>query len=169
MFVITALSVVGLPMLNGFVGEFLVLSGSMQSTISNHVGWTVLGTSGVIFTAAYMLQMIQRVFYGNLGLKPRAISGHDLDAREHLALWPVVAVMLLMGVASPYWMRAIDTAGAGMVKGFAAQSLPASGSAIRTASVLSQFSWRSYRSVRRRRNSYVLLMFLHCCPRLSLR
>jgi NADH-quinone oxidoreductase subunit M len=136
MFVITGLSVVGLPMLNGFVGEFLVLSGSMQSTVSNHVGWTVLGTTGVIFTAAYMLQMIQRVFYGNLGLKPRTIGGRDLDAREHLALWPVVALMLLMGVASPYWMRAIDTAGAGMVKGFAAQSLPASGSAIRTASVL---------------------------------
>jgi NADH-quinone oxidoreductase subunit M len=137
MFVITTLSVVGLPMLNSLVGEFLVLSGSMQSTVSNHVGWPVLGTSGVILTAAYMLQMIQRVFYGNLGLKPRAISGHDLDAREHLALWPLVALLLLMGVASPYWMRAIDTAGAGLVKGFAAQSQPASGSTIRTASALS--------------------------------
>ena len=70
LFVITTLSVVGLPMLNGFVGEFLVLSGSMQSGIHHHVGWTVLGTTGVILTASYMLWMIQRVFYGDLGLKP---------------------------------------------------------------------------------------------------
>jgi NADH-quinone oxidoreductase subunit M len=111
MFVITTLSVVGLPMLNGFVGEFLVFSGSMQSTITHHIGWTVLATSGVILTASYMLLMIQRVFYGNLGLKSRSITGHDLDAREHLALWPMVALMLLMGIASPYWMRSIDTVG----------------------------------------------------------
>jgi NADH-quinone oxidoreductase subunit M len=111
MFVITTLSVIGLPMLNGFVGEFLVFSGSMQSTILHHTGWTVLATSGVILTAAYMLTMIQKVFYGDLGLKSRAIPGRDLDAREHLALWPMVALFLLMGVVSPYWMRAIDQTG----------------------------------------------------------
>ena len=114
LFVVTTLSVVGLPMLNGFVGEFLVFSGSMQSTFSHHVGWTVLATTGVILTASYMLLMIQRVFYGDLGLKPRHITGWDLDAREHLALWPVVALMLVMGIASPYWMRAIDTVGAAL-------------------------------------------------------
>jgi NADH-quinone oxidoreductase subunit M len=111
LFVITTLSVVGLPMLNGFVGEFLVLSGSMQSAINHHVGWTVLGTTGVILTAAYMLWMIQRVFYGDLGLKPSTVTAPDLDAREHAALWPLVALFLLMGLGSPYWMRAIDTAG----------------------------------------------------------
>ena len=111
LFVITTLSVVGLPMLNGFVGEFLVFSGSMQSTFAHHVAWTVLATTGVILTASYMLMMIQRVFYGDLGLKPHNITGWDLDAREHLALWPVIAVMLVMGVASPFWMRAIDTVG----------------------------------------------------------
>jgi NADH-quinone oxidoreductase subunit M len=111
MFVITTLSVIGLPMLNGFVGEFLVFSGSMQSKILHHTGWTVLATSGVILTAAYMLTMIQKVFYGDLGLKSRAIPGRDLDAREHLALWPMVALFLLMGVVSPYWMRAIDQTG----------------------------------------------------------
>ena len=111
-FVLTALSVVGLPMLNGFVGEFLVLSGSMQSAIAHHVGWTVLGTTGVILTASYMLWMIQRVFYGDLGLKSAAVPAPDLDAREHLALWPLVALFLLMGLASPYWMQTIDTAGA---------------------------------------------------------
>ncbi len=111
LFVITTLSVVGLPMLNGFVGEFLVFSGTMQSTIAHHVGWTVLATTGVILTAAYMLLMIQKVFYSNLGLKPRSVTGWDLDVREHLALWPMIALMLLMGIASPYWMQSIDTVG----------------------------------------------------------
>jgi NADH-quinone oxidoreductase subunit M len=111
MFVVTTLSLIGLPMLNNFVGEFLILSGSMQSVLSHHILWTALATSGVIFSAAYMLVMIQRVFYGDLGRHPRAINGWDLDAREHLALWPMVILFLVMGVASPFWLRAIDTAG----------------------------------------------------------
>jgi len=116
LFVVTSLSVVGLPMLNGFVGEFLVLSGSMQSAIAHHTGWTVLATTGVILTASYMLWMIQRVFYGDLGIKSAAITAPDLDAREHLALWPLVALFLLMGLASPYWMQAIDTAGTSLAQ-----------------------------------------------------
>jgi NADH-quinone oxidoreductase subunit M len=111
LFVITTLSVIGLPMLNGFVGEFLVLTGGMQSAITHHTRWTVLGTTGVIFTASYMLWMIQRVFYGELNFNTADVPAPDLDAREHMALWPMVAIMLLMGVASPIWMRAIDTAG----------------------------------------------------------
>jgi len=110
-FVITALSVIGLPMLNGFVGELLVLTGGMQSAITHHTRWTVLATTGVIFTASYMLWMIQRVFYGDLNDNTADVPAPDLDGREHLALWPMAALMLLMGVASPIWMRAIDTAG----------------------------------------------------------
>ena len=110
-FVITTLSVIGLPMLNGFVGEFLVLTGGIESVITHHTRWTVLATTGVIFTASYMLWMIQRVFYGELNDNTADVPAPDLGAREHLALWPMVALMLLMGVASPVWMRAIDTAG----------------------------------------------------------
>jgi NADH-quinone oxidoreductase subunit M len=113
-FVITSLSVVGLPMLNGFVGEFLVLTGSMQSNVAHHTGWTVLATTGVILTASYMLWMIQRVFYGDLNFNTAEVAAPDLSAREHLALWPLVTLMLLMGVASPFWMRAIDIAGTGL-------------------------------------------------------
>ncbi len=109
MFVVTSLAAVGLPMLNGFVGEFLILSGSMQSIVTHHVLWTVIAATGVIFSAAYMLWMIQRVFYGTLGLRPGEVSGYDLTAREHLELWPMAALFLIMGVASPLWMRAIDS------------------------------------------------------------
>jgi NADH-quinone oxidoreductase subunit M len=111
LFVITTLSVVGLPMLNGFVGEFLVLTGAMQSEVAHHIGWTVFATTGVILTASYMLWMIQRVFYGDLNENTADVPAPDVTAREHLALWPLIILMLLMGVASPYWMRAIDTAG----------------------------------------------------------
>ncbi len=111
LYVITTLSVVGLPGLNSFVGEFLVLSGTMQATFSeHHVLWTVLATSGVIFGAAYMLLMIQRIFYGPAA-NPNGSAPRDLDAREHLALWPMVAVMVVMGVLSPYWMTSIDANG----------------------------------------------------------
>jgi NADH-quinone oxidoreductase subunit M len=111
MFVITGLATAGLPMLNGFVGEFLILSGSMQSTLAaHHVLWTVIATSGVIFGAAYMLTMIQRVFYAELGPKAAVIAPRDLDAREHLALWPLMALFLIMGVASPFWLKTIDPA-----------------------------------------------------------
>jgi NADH-quinone oxidoreductase subunit M len=118
LFVITTLSVIGLPMLNGFVGEFLVFSGVMQSGAAGHTAWTVVATTGVILTAAYMLWMIQRVFYGSLGTKSELIAGWDLDTREHLALWPLVALFLAMGVFSPVWTRAIDTAGIALAQPF---------------------------------------------------
>jgi len=128
MFVITTLSIIGLPMLNSFVGEFLILAGSMQAGfVSHHYAWTTLATTGVILSAAYMLLMVQRVFYGEPG---RVLTGADsldlnapldaplnapdLSVREHLALWPMVALFLAMGVASPLWMKAIDEAGVGI-------------------------------------------------------
>jgi len=110
MFVITSLSIVGLPMLNSFVGEFLILSGSMQSSFAHHHFWTAFATLGVILSAAYMLTMIQRIFYAQLGPKPAKVGGWDLKAREHLAMWPMVLLFLIMGVASPLWLKAIDPA-----------------------------------------------------------
>ena len=134
LFVVTTMSVIGLPMLNGFVGEFLVLTGSMQSAVRHHTSWTVLATTGVILTASYMLWMIQRVFYGNLNFNTADVPASDLDAREHIALWPMVALMLLMGVISPYWMRAINTAGTALTT---AQPEPSSAA---TASFANRFS-----------------------------
>ena len=118
MFVVTALSVAGLPMLNGFVGEFLILAGAMQTGLRHHVLWAVVGTTGVILSAAYMLTLIQRVFLGEAGRRSDELHGGDMTAREHLALWPVVAMFLLMGLFSPFWMRAIDPVGAGLAVRF---------------------------------------------------
>jgi NADH-quinone oxidoreductase subunit M len=110
MFVVTGLAIVGLPMLSGFVGEFLILSGSMQAAVAHHHFWTAIAATGVIFSAAYMLTMLQRVFYADLGAKPASIAPRDLGAREHLALWPLAILFLVMGLASPFWTRAIEPA-----------------------------------------------------------
>ena len=110
LFVITSLSFIGLPLLNGFVGEFLVLSGAF----AGHAGWVSAATAGVILSAAYMLWMIQRVFYGAESRMVNELPVTDFVAREHLALWPMAVVMLIMGVASPIFLRAIDGAVARM-------------------------------------------------------
>jgi NADH-quinone oxidoreductase subunit M len=61
LFVIASLAMIGLPMLNGFVGEFLILSSTF---IGVSRGWTVAAALGVILGAAYMLWLVQRIFYG---------------------------------------------------------------------------------------------------------
>ena len=52
---------IGLPMLNGFVGEFLILSSTFTGVSR---GWAIAATLGVILGAAYMLWLVQRIFYG---------------------------------------------------------------------------------------------------------
>ena len=127
LFVVTTLSLIGLPMLNSFVGEFLILAGAMQSP--HHVFWTVLATTGVILSAAYMLLMIQRVFYGHLGVVSGEIRPQDLNLREQTALWPFVALFFVMGIASPLFMRSIDINGTQMAL-HPSSSLPNQGTGI---------------------------------------
>jgi NADH-quinone oxidoreductase subunit M len=105
-YVITSLSLVGLPLLNGFVGEFLILSGGFGA----HRRWVALATLGVILSATYMLWMIQRIFYRAESPLVAGRPAPDLVGREYAALIPMVVLMLVMGVASPYWMRAINGA-----------------------------------------------------------
>jgi NADH-quinone oxidoreductase subunit M len=110
LYVITALALIGLPLFNGFVGEFLVLSGGFQ----DHPGWIAAAAISVILSASYILWMVQRIFYG----EPSSLVVHrpamDLNAREHLMLWPMAILMLVMGVAAPYWMKAINGAVSGL-------------------------------------------------------
>jgi NADH-quinone oxidoreductase subunit M len=104
LFLVTTFALIGLPLLNGFVGEFLTLSSGFATS---HL-WGALGTVGVILSAAYMLWMVQRVFYGPESPLVHRSPAHDLAAREHIALWPMAILMVVMGVASHYWIRAID-------------------------------------------------------------
>lgn len=110
LFVITTLSLIGLPMMNGFVGEFLILSGSFAA----HMVWVAAATIGVILGAAYMLSMVQKIFYGPESHLVKDRVAPDLIFREHLLLWPMAILMLVMGVASPYWIKAINGAVTGL-------------------------------------------------------
>ncbi len=92
-FMIVTLSSIGLPGLNGFVGEFLVLVG----TFLTNKWYAVLATSGVIFAAVYMLRMFQRVMFGKLE-KEENQNLADLSKREIAVLVPVVAMIILIGV-----------------------------------------------------------------------
>jgi NADH-quinone oxidoreductase subunit M len=57
-----------------------------------------------------MLWMVQRIFYGNLSGMVTDLTVADVGFREQVAVWPMAVLMLVMGVASPYWIRAIDGA-----------------------------------------------------------
>ncbi|MCU1309212.1 MAG: dehydrogenase subunit [Candidatus Angelobacter sp.] len=103
LFLVITLSSIGLPLTNGFVGEFLVLSGAFQAKAI----YGLLATTGVIWSAGYMLWLYQRTFYGEIKL-PVNRNLRDINARERLALFPLVALALIMGLFSPYWMKAID-------------------------------------------------------------
>jgi NADH-quinone oxidoreductase subunit M len=104
-FLIITLSSIGLPLLNGFVGEFLVLSGAFLA----HPLWGILAATGVIWSACYMLWMYQRVFFGKVNHDVnRALP--DLTLRERIALWPLAVAAFAMGVAPLIWINAVDSA-----------------------------------------------------------
>jgi NADH-quinone oxidoreductase subunit M len=99
-FLFTALSSLGLPMLNGFVGEFLVLLGTYQ----RHWQWASWAALGVILSACYLLWSYQRVFFGEITReKNRALP--DATAREKWILGAIAAVTLWMGIGSPFITR----------------------------------------------------------------
>jgi NADH-quinone oxidoreductase subunit M len=104
-FLFIVLASVGLPLLNGFVGEFLALSGAFQAKM----WWGVVGATGVIWSACYLLWMYQRVFFG-IVKHPENNSLPDLQLRERVALWPTAIMALAMGVAPLLWLNTIDPA-----------------------------------------------------------
>jgi NADH-quinone oxidoreductase subunit M len=99
------LASVGLPLLNGFIGEFLVLSGAFQDKPI----YGILGATGIIWSAGYLLWMFQRVFYGKV-THPINNSMGDLIGFEKAAVWPCAVAALVMGVAPILWLSAIDPA-----------------------------------------------------------
>src|ERR1700716_3472288 len=98
LFVIASLSSIGLPFLNGFVGEFLIMLGSWTSTAVEHA-WivTMVAGTGGVWAAVYMLWMLQRVVFGTKTSEANA-KLPDLNLREFALVLPLLALMLFMGV-----------------------------------------------------------------------
>ncbi|MGH9557804.1 MAG: complex I subunit 4 family protein, partial [Bryobacteraceae bacterium] len=102
-FLITTLASIGLPMLNNFVGEYLVLQGVAQADFT----WTAFAAIGVILSACYLLWLYQRIFYGKTS---EGVSHHlyDLTAREWVAIVPLLALMVWMGTFTQSFLPSIS-------------------------------------------------------------
>lgn len=104
-FLFVALSSLGLPMLNGFVGEFLILLGTFQQ----HWGWASWAGAGVILSAVYLLWSYQRVFFGEI-TQDKNRNLQDISPREKWILAAMAAVILWMGVGSTMFTRRFEAA-----------------------------------------------------------
>jgi NADH-quinone oxidoreductase subunit M len=100
--VFTCLASIGLPGLNGFVGEFLSLIGMYKVSPA----LACVGTLGVILAAIYLLTMLQKAFFGPVGTLPESHPASDMGAREAWSLVPLLVLCLAIGV---YPKPLIDT------------------------------------------------------------
>jgi NADH-quinone oxidoreductase subunit M len=96
-FLFVALSSLGLPILNGFVGEYLILLGTYQ----HHWGWASWAALGVILSACYLLWAYQRVFFGEI-TREKNKTLPDVSSRERWILVTMAVVTLWMGIGSTF-------------------------------------------------------------------
>jgi len=110
-FLIVTLASIGLPALNGFVGEFLILLGAFR--------WdprlAAFAATGVILSAVYMLWMFQRVNYGEV-TNPKNEKLPDLTVREWAAVGPAVVMAIVMGVLPQFFLKPMESPVEGIIK-----------------------------------------------------
>ncbi|HOK45334.1 MAG TPA: NADH-quinone oxidoreductase subunit M [Bryobacteraceae bacterium] len=109
MFLITSLASMGLPVLNNFVGEYLVLQGAAQVNFR----WAVFAAIGVILAACYMLWMYQRVFYGEAR---KDFSMRDANLREWAVMSPLIILMVWMGTYTQTFLPPITASSAAILE-----------------------------------------------------
>jgi NADH-quinone oxidoreductase subunit M len=110
LFLVVTLSSIALPLLNGFVGEFLILIGTFTSPVLPHAKlFGSLAAIGMILSAVYMLWMYQRVVYGEVR-NAANLKLQDLSGREKLVLAPLVALIFVMGVYPGMFLSRSDAA-----------------------------------------------------------
>ncbi len=102
-FMIVTLSSIGLPGMNGFVGEFLILLGTWKS---NPV-YAAIATTGVIWAAVYMLWMFQRVMFGKI-TNPANENLKDLNTREISYFAPLIALIFIIGVYPAPFLKKME-------------------------------------------------------------
>ncbi|MBX2976291.1 MAG: NADH-quinone oxidoreductase subunit M [Ignavibacteriaceae bacterium] len=112
---IASLSSIGLPGLNGFVGEFFILLGAFQSNVLNNWLYTVFAASGVIFAAVYMLWMYQRVVFGPVK-HDRLNSLKDMTASEIAIMVPIFVFIVWIGIYPSTFLSMTEVASNSIVK-----------------------------------------------------
>lgn len=94
---IASLSSIGLPGMNGFIGEFLILIGSFKSQVLDNWWFTIFAASGVIFAAVYLLWMYQRVVFGKV-TNTKLEDLTDMTGKEWLVLIPIFVFIFWIGI-----------------------------------------------------------------------
>ena len=107
-FLFAILSSVGLPGLNGFIGEFLILLGAFKSPVLNSWWYSIFAASGVIFAAVYLLWMYQRVVFGELNTNPKLDHLTDMNARELIVIIPIFFFIVWIGVYPTTFLNISD-------------------------------------------------------------
>jgi NADH-quinone oxidoreductase subunit M len=97
LFLIAALSSMGLPALNGFIGEFTILLGAANSTHYGTIAYAVFAAVGIVLGAAYLLWLYQRVFWGPLD-NPANAAIPDVNRRELSMMVALIALMVWIGI-----------------------------------------------------------------------
>lgn len=111
-FMVVALGAIGLPGLNGFPSEFLVLLGAVRAGFPDpgvaQPIYGYLAGAGVVLSSVYMLWMFQRVMFGKA--PDRLKDASDLQPDEKWSLWPFIAVIFFIGVGSAVFTQPMDPA-----------------------------------------------------------
>lgn len=114
MLLIVSLSSIGLPGLNGFVGEFLILTGSFKSEVLGSWWFTIFAASGVIFAAVYLLWMYERVCFKTV-TNEKLHELTDLNTREMIVLVPIMVFIVWLGVYPQTFLGLTDAPATGIV------------------------------------------------------
>ena len=102
-FMIMTMSSIGLPTLNGFIGEFLILQGAFTANI----WWAVAAGSGVVLGAAYMLWLYQRTMFGKIE-NPKNENLADLNFREFMTFAPLIILAVWIGIYPTPFLERLD-------------------------------------------------------------
>jgi len=105
---IASLSSIGLPGMNGFIGEFLILLGSFKSQVLDNWWFTIFAASGVIFAAVYLLWMYQRVVFGKV-TNPKLENLTDMSGKEWLVLVPIILFIFWIGIYPSTFLDVTET------------------------------------------------------------
>src|SRR5689334_20780385 len=103
-FLVMTMSSIGLPALNGFIGEFLILVGVF---VASKV-WAAFAASGVVLGAAYMLYLYQRTMFGKVE-NPKNEHLLDINQREFATFAPLLILAVWMGLYPTPFLRRLET------------------------------------------------------------
>ena len=103
-FLIMTMSSIGLPTLNGFIGEFLILQGVFVASKL----WAAVAASGIVLGAAYMLYLYQRTMFGKIE-NPKNEALLDLSHREFVTFAPLIVLAVWMGLYPAPFLRRLET------------------------------------------------------------